>query len=855
MKNKYIFSFTIGLAVCAGSFIGMQAGAEENLSPAVAFRQLCENSVSVPENTAYTIQNIKSQKFLNADEDGNVCQREASDNADQQWKLVSAENGYCRIVSVKNNLALTIDDVSVPNGSNISVSESNDSDSQLFKIHNEGSNFYISTKSSGDISAIDIKGKSNSEGANVHQYKYQGNTNQIFSIVPVGNSYKWNKGDLFSDNRINISDLCMMKNGLTGGFDEIAAGIADLNNDGKADIKDGLMLHKYLLGDSIEFESQYYSLPYMEPAEAEPVTEGSRQMEYLDRGVVAVRSGNNVFVSWRSLVTDSPDTAFNVYRETDGKSVKLNSQPLNGGTNFTDKTADIKKTNRYSVKAVVNGKETDMDGFFTLKADKGSGAYYTVPIKDGGTVHFVWVGDFNGDGAYDFLVDRCADNHQKLEAYLNDGTYLWTIDMGYNSENKNNISPGASTIDVGMWDGVTVYDMDCDGYADVCVRIADGVKFGDGKVYSDKSHSNAQAIAVVDGRTGKLKASAPVPDDFIEVGPLACMMEVGYLNGKTPSVVCWMKNRNKDKTFNSMTAAYEYRDGKIVLQWKYINSVLFPERHEYKNGYAEAHQIRIADVDYDGSDEVLHMGYCLNGDGSLRWHNDEIVHGDRWFVGSFENANNGKAMMGYGIQQDHPKNLLEYYYNASTGKMIWTHYDPKGNGDIDVARGNIGDLDPVYDGLEMYSFQGMNTVNNKKISDQTPYPCFRIFWNGDLLSDSYNDGKIESWNYKTKTTDRLATTWKIYASSGSERGVGMFHGDIIGDWREESILVNYDKDELVIYTTDIPSDYRIYTLSQNPCYRNCMTAKGYYQSNMLDYFLGYNMEKPETPDISIIRKK
>ena len=60
------------------------------------------------------IGDIKSQKFLNADEDGNVCQREASDNADQQWKLVSAENGYCRIVSVKNNLALTIDDVSVP---------------------------------------------------------------------------------------------------------------------------------------------------------------------------------------------------------------------------------------------------------------------------------------------------------------------------------------------------------------------------------------------------------------------------------------------------------------------------------------------------------------------------------------------------------------------------------------------------------------------------------------------------------------------------------------------------------------------------------------------------------------------
>ncbi|MCM1226780.1 MAG: hypothetical protein NC320_05055 [Clostridium sp.] len=159
-----------------------------------------------------------------------------------------------------------------------------------------------------------------------------------------------------------------------------------------------------------------------------------------------------------------------------------------------------------------------------MPANKNSGAYITVPIKDGGTIHFVWVGDFNGDGAYDFLVDRCADDHLKLEAYLNDGTYLWTIDLGYNSENKNNITPGASAIDVGMWDGATVYDMDCDGYADVCLRIADGVIFGDGQVYSDKTHANAQAIAVIDGRTGKLNASVPTPTDHIEIGP-SCLYD------------------------------------------------------------------------------------------------------------------------------------------------------------------------------------------------------------------------------------------------------------------------------------------------------------------------------------------
>lgn len=214
-------------------------------------------------------------------------------------------------------------------------------------------------------------------------------------------------------------------------------------------------------------------------------------------GVYAVNTGNAVFVSWRSLEEDPAGCAFNLYRTTDGTTTKLNASPITGGTNYTDTTADQTKDNTYFVKMVTGGTETATDGSFTL--------------KEGGSIHFVWVGDFNGDGAYDYLVDRCADDHQKLEACISNGTYLWTVDLGVNSENKNNISPGASTIDAGMWDGAIVYDIDSDGYADVLLRIANGVTFGDGTVYSSSSDANGQAIAVLDGRTGKLKASVNLP--------------------------------------------------------------------------------------------------------------------------------------------------------------------------------------------------------------------------------------------------------------------------------------------------------------------------------------------------------
>lgn len=59
---------------------------------------------------------------------------------------------------------------------------------------------------------------------------------------------------------------------------------------------------------------------------------GSRLYEYLDRGTYAVSTGNAVFVSWRMLAQDELDISFNLYRRTDGKTVKLNNEPITGGT-------------------------------------------------------------------------------------------------------------------------------------------------------------------------------------------------------------------------------------------------------------------------------------------------------------------------------------------------------------------------------------------------------------------------------------------------------------------------------------------------------------------------------------------
>lgn len=847
MRKRKILSAAAAIAMLAQSMSLMPTlhAADATLVSAIYASQ----EASVIGGAVYQISSVLSSKFLTAAEDGNVHQWEALSDSSQSWRIVALADGYCKILSAVNPyMALTVENADGTNGNNVYLAEDTGSVAQQFRITKDGSAYWISTRCSDGKGALDVYDISEENGANINQWEYWGGDGQKFRFIPKDSAYTFIRGDVTQDGVLDAFDLVLMKKGMKMGFDSVAAQIADVTCDGQNNVDDVKLMQDYLLTRVDSFADPYTVIPYTSPQ----ISTDGRLMEYLDRGVVAVSTGNDIFVSWRLLATENQEIGFNVYRTTDGKTTKLNGDPLYGGTNFTDTSADLSKNNTYTVKAVENGIELEAEGDYTIPGNSTANCI-TIPIKPGGTIHFVWVGDFNGDGKYDYLVDRCADDHQKLEAYLDDGTYLWTIDLGYNSENKNNISPGASTIDVGMWDGATVYDMDCDGYSDIIVRIADGVTFGDGTVFSYEPGTNKQAIAVIDGRTGGLKDYVPTPTDYLNVGPLACMMEIGYLDGVNPSVICWMKNRNSDKTFNSLMCAYGYEDGKFVERWKFDNNTMFEDRHEYKNGFPEAHQIRVADVDYDGKDEVLHMGYALNGDGSLRYVVDNVVHGDRWYVGSFCNANNETEMFGYGIQQDNANGLLEYFYNASTGELLWEHYAASGT--ADVGRGNVGDIDPNYDGFECWSFQGTYSMNNDLISSESMYPVIRLWWDGDLLSESYNEGKIEEWDYNYKSTNRLVSTWKVTDCTGSDRGAPMFYGDILGDWREEVVMTSSDYSKLVIFTTTMPTDTRLYCLAQNPCYRNCMTAKGYYQSHMLDYFLGADMEMPTSPNIQIIEKK
>ena len=574
---------------------------------------------------------------------------------------------------------------------------------------------------------------------------------------------------------------------------------------------------------------------------------GQLHMENLDRGAVAVRHADRTFVSWRMLKSDPANIGFELYRSVNGgEPVLVAETPITGRFNFTDLGTDANAELRYAVRAVI----VDAEGRVVneqpdIPAPAGSciadnplgEPCHVVSLRLGAPIHFVWVGDLNGDGAFDYVVDRINTESPGtgLEAYLADGTFLWKLDNGPGSANLNNISPGPATLDVGHWDGATVGDVTGNGRAEVICKIANGTVLGDGTVWDGSGNLDDQWLTVLDGRTGKLISAAEFPETYGSVGPLACHVGIG-----SGGIFANMKNRNRDKSFNMMVCSYRMNGGRLKLEWCWT-------RADERDEFSEGHNIRVVDLDGDGVDDYANIGFALNGvDGSVMYNlyeSDDVVHGDRFQIGKFDPSRPG--LQGYGVQQRQGDGLLEYYYDAITGEVLWKHFaDEPG---ADVGRGNAGDLDPDHAGYEVWSFSGMyNGPDNEPLTDpgQNPYPNFRIWWDGDNGSESYNDKKFEQWNSDTKGVERLLTTWKCQSATGSARGAPMFYGDIFGDWREEVVLTNPQFDALVIFTTDIPTEIGRPSLAQDPYYRACMTVKGYMQSHHTSFYLGFPVGNP-----------
>jgi hypothetical protein len=256
--------------------------------------------------------------------------------------------------------------------------------------------------------------------------------------------------------------------------------------------------------------------------------------------------------------------------------------------------------------------------------------------------------------------------------------------------------------------------------------------------------------------------------------------------------------------------------------------------------------MRIIDLDGDGKDEVLTGNFAINSNGTARYMMPAVVHGDRFYVGKFDSTSGG--MRGYGIQQNNPSGLLEYYYDATNGNILWSHSTTPGTL-IDVGRGIVGDIDPASPGYEVWSYRGgVFNGSNVQLTATNPWPNQILWWDGDLRTEEIGSEVIDKWNPVAGAKTRVLTMYHNGCSFGG-RDNPVFFGDILGDWRTEVVCMNSAMTELQIFTTNIPTTTRLYTMMHNPAYRNHTTLKGYMQSPLPDYYLGEGMSPPPAPNI------
>jgi len=607
-----------------------------------------------------------------------------------------------------------------------------------------------------------------------------------------------------------------------------------------------------------------------------------RRFEYLTRGLVAVPGENGTLVSWRFLGTDSNSLSYNLYCGGE----KLNSEPITT-TNFFHIGAPAGA--EYTLKEVENGTETGVE--YTTKAWDKNYISFKVTEREGYIIDDGSVADLDGDGEYEILLRRTPSMDVKtrtaypiIEAYKMDGKHMWTIDIGPNEINEVGIN-------------ILAYDMDGDGKSEVILRSFEGTIDGVGNVIGDtnkdgitdysKNESNLaifpdrqyvistpEFLSIYRGETGaemdriNLKpAKEPLSEwsyNFSDTGRLTkrashYLFGLAYLDGITPSVV--MVRGAWD---NVRAAAWHIEDGKFKEDW-----VLNTENRENVNSIYGAcnHNLVTVDIDFDGKDEIVSGPMAIDHDGSPMYavkaydnngKAQKLGHGDAFDVAKMDPDFNG--YMVWACHETAPLMANIELHDARTGEVVWGYSKNK-----DTGRSRAADIDPTHRGFEVWGSTGTIPANvsgekladvwdnftvrntDGKITEGNTIPMnFKVYWDGDLLSELLDGTTISKYNWEDKTIDILMNADGCASNSGT-KAVPCVTADLFGDWREEIIWKTADEKEIRIYSTAIPTSYKLNTLMHDSYYRASVAIQNnhYNQPPNVSYYLG--AETTEVP--------
>ena len=584
-----------------------------------------------------------------------------------------------------------------------------------------------------------------------------------------------------------------------------------------------------------------------------------RTTDRLDRGLVAVPSGSGNFISWRIFGEEYYDTGYNLY--CDG--VKLNSTPLTV-SNYIHSGG--KSTSRYQVAAVVRGEEQELSPEVTRWSNQykqfAVGKLYSrrgTDITDKYDINDIALADLDGDGVSEFILKRnytpdgssvANDSaYNVLDCYTLNGDRLWWIDLGPNMVS----GPDEQYDAVG-------YDWDGDGKAEVLMRGADNmiIHHPDGTTTNIGSmnvntrntvlqtanmtytNSGAEYLLYMEGATakpypigtnGKLWMTYPLPrgnaDDWGDgYGHRSTKhyFAAPFLDGRNPYIFlgrgCYTKHHMKAFSVDPFSH-------QLSLYWEWRG-----ESGAYSGqGY---HNFGIADVDWDGRDEIC-FGSMVIDDNGKGLHTTGLGHGDAQHCSDFDPYRHGQEI--FACNESSP---AMNYRNATTGKIYYRLQSTSDDG-----RALCGNFSNAYPGAIGHSSQSgtVSCVADKVISGGPGgfTNNWRIYWDGDLLEEGLDGASSREGAARVfKADGSIVFTADGTANCNWTKNTPSAVGDILGDWREEIIVRTTDNKYVRVYTTNIKTNYRNYTLWHDHQYRQGMVWEsiGYNQPPHCSYFLG-----------------
>ena len=590
-----------------------------------------------------------------------------------------------------------------------------------------------------------------------------------------------------------------------------------------------------------------------------------RSTDRLDRGLVAIPNASGNFISWRIFGEEYYDTEYNLYCNGSriATGLKVSNYTHSGGTS----------TSRYQVAAVVRGveqeKSAEVKRWNNQYKQFAVGKLYSrrgTDITASYDINDIALADLDGDGVSEFILkrnytpDKLSVNNDSaynvLDCYTLEGERLWYIDLGPNMVS----GPDEQYDAVG-------YDWDGDGKAEVLMRGADNMiihhpdgsttNIGNmktntrGSVLSDANmaytNQGAEYLLYLEGATGKpyaignngaLWMTYPLPrgnasdwGDGYGHRSMKHYFGAPFLDGRNAYIYlgrgCYTKHHMKafsvDPKTHQLTLYWEWKGE----SWPY-----------HGQGY---HNFGIADVDWDGRDEIC-FGSMVIDDNGMGLHTTGLGHGDAQHCSDFDPYRHGQEI--FACNEDSP---AMNYRDGTTGKIYYRLQSTSDDG-----RALCGNFTNEYPGAIGHSSQSgtVSCVADKVIKDGPSgfTNNWRIYWDGDLLEEGLDGANSREGAARVfKGNGSVVFTADGTANCNWTKNTPSAVGDIIGDWREEIIVRTSDNKYVRVYTTNITTKYRNYTLWHDHQYRQGMVweSMGYNQPPHASYFLG------ELEDITI----